>query len=34
VGHVNVTFSLFLERISKKYDSFELFLHGVGYYLW
>ena len=31
---VKVTFSLFLERISKKYESFECFLLGVGYYLW
>jgi hypothetical protein len=27
-------FSLFLERISKKYESFECFSPGVGYYLW
>jgi hypothetical protein len=29
-AHVKVTFSLFLERISKKYESFECFLPGVG----
>ena len=28
-AHVKVTFSLFLERISKKYESFECFLPGV-----
>jgi hypothetical protein len=32
-GHVKVTFSLLLERISKKYETFECFLPGVGYYL-
>ena len=31
-AHVKVTFSLFLERISKKYESFECFLPGVGKY--
>jgi hypothetical protein len=30
-GHVKVTFSLLLERISKKYEGFECFLPGVGY---
>jgi hypothetical protein len=30
VDHVKVTFSLLLERISKKYESFECFLPGVG----
>jgi hypothetical protein len=38
VTHVKVTFSLFLERISKKYESFEYLLlrigHYFGYYLW
>jgi hypothetical protein len=29
-----VKFSLFLERISNKYENFENKLHGVGYYLW
>jgi hypothetical protein len=33
VTHAKVTFSLFLERISKKYESFEFVLPGVGYYL-
>ena len=33
-AHVKVTFSLFLEKINKKYESFECFLPGVGYYLW
>jgi len=33
-GHVKVMFSLLLERISKKCESFECFLPGVGYYLW
>jgi hypothetical protein len=33
-GHVKVTFSLVLERISKKYESVECFLPGVEYYLW
>ena len=33
-GHVKVTFSLFLERISNRYENFECFLPGVGYYLW
>ena len=28
-AHVKVTFSLFLERMSKKYESFECFLLGV-----
>ena len=32
-AHVKVTFSLFLERISKQYESFECFLPDVGYYL-
>ena len=27
-SHVKVTFSLFLERISNKYESFEYFLPG------
>ena len=34
VDHVKVTFSLLLERISKKYESFECFSPDVGYYLW
>jgi len=31
VDHVKVTFSLLLERISKKYENFEWFLPGVRY---
>jgi len=33
-AHVKVTFSLFLERICKRYENFECFLPSVGYYLW
>ena len=33
-GKEKLTFSLFLERISKKNESFECFSPGVGYYLW
>ena len=32
VDNVKVTLSLLLERISTKYESFECFLPGVGYY--
>ena len=32
LGHVKMTFSLFLEKISKKYESFECFLPGGEYY--
>jgi hypothetical protein len=28
-GHVKMTFSLFFERISKKYESFECFFYPV-----